>query len=54
MKYLSSDRLSALLRPMVDEIERQWPFARDLREKELLRKAHAALADLAELEEAKQ
>jgi hypothetical protein len=46
-----SDRLSALLRPMIDAIEEAWPHYTDARQKQLLRQAHQALAALAELEE---
>jgi hypothetical protein len=46
-----SERLAALLRPMIDAIETEWPRIRDAKRQRLLRQAHAVLAQLAELEE---
>ena len=46
-----SERLAALLRPMIDAIEAEWPRVRNSKRQNLLRQAHEVLAQLAELEE---
>jgi hypothetical protein len=51
----SSDRFSALLRPMIDAVEDEWGSvafqAPETRRDQLLRQLHKALAALAEWEE---
>ena len=52
---LSTDRLSALVRPMIDAVENEWAsvafHACETQRKQLLRRLHEALAELAEWEE---
>jgi hypothetical protein len=46
-----SEPIAALLRPMIDAIEAEWPRVRNAKRQSLLRQAHEVLAQLAELEE---
>jgi hypothetical protein len=53
--HFGSERLSALLRPMIEAVEHEWESVAfqipEIRRKQLLRELHKAMAELAEWEE---